>query len=68
VRDAVLLNAAAALVAAEGAAGGTGPAAGGAGAEDLHEAVHRQLAVAAASVDSGAAAAVLERWTAAPAS
>ena len=68
VRDAVLLNAAAALVAADGAADGAGPTAGGAGAEDLHEAVHRQLAVAAASVDSGAAAAVLERWTAATAS
>ncbi|TXR52764.1 anthranilate phosphoribosyltransferase [Quadrisphaera setariae] len=56
VRDAVLLNAAAALVAADGLAG------------DLHEDLRRQLAVAAASVDSGAAAAVLERWVAATAS
>ncbi|MBC3762344.1 anthranilate phosphoribosyltransferase [Quadrisphaera oryzae] len=56
VRDAVLLNAAAALVAAEGTAG------------DLHDALRHQLAVAAASVDSGAAASVLERWVAATSS
>ncbi|PWJ49879.1 anthranilate phosphoribosyltransferase [Quadrisphaera granulorum] len=53
VRDAVLLNAAAALVAADGLHG------------DLHDDLRAQLAVAAASVDSGAAAAVLERWVAA---
>ena len=50
VRDAVVLNAAAALVAAEGGGG------------DLHERMVGGLQRAAASVDSGAAADVLDRW------
>lgn len=52
VRDAVLLNAAAALVAAEP---GDGP---------LAERLTAGMAKAAAAVDSGAAKAVLERWVA----
>jgi anthranilate phosphoribosyltransferase len=50
VRDAVLLNAAAALVA-------YAP-----GSDTLDEQLGRQLAAAAASVDSGAAAEALQRW------
>lgn len=50
VRDAVLLNAAAALVAA------------GAGTGDLTDRMRTALAEAQASVDSGAAAEVLTRW------
>jgi anthranilate phosphoribosyltransferase len=61
VRDAVLLNAAAALVAVEAR-----ERAGGSGAHDLaaqlEERLVAALAVAAESVDSGAAAAVLDRW------
>jgi anthranilate phosphoribosyltransferase len=60
VRDAVLLNAAAALV-ADGAAGGSP---GGAG-ESLEPRLAAGMRVAADSVDSGAAGAVLERWVAA---
>ncbi len=51
VRDAVLLNAAAALVAYHGVAG------------DPLEALPRMTRRAADAVDSGAAAALLERWT-----
>ncbi len=53
VRDAVLLNAAAALVAYDGLVG------------DLEELLSAALPRAAAAVDSGAAAAVLDRWVAA---
>jgi anthranilate phosphoribosyltransferase len=53
VRDAVLLNAAGALVAAEGGGG------------DLAGRLSAALGRAAASVDSGAAGDVLERWVAA---
>jgi anthranilate phosphoribosyltransferase len=56
VRDAVLLNAAAALVAADAVPAG-----------DLTQRMTAALAVAAASIDSGAAAAALERWVAATA-
>ncbi len=52
VRETVLLNAAAALVAAAGAAGPSG----------LAQALAGSYAKAAAAVDSGAAAALLERW------
>jgi anthranilate phosphoribosyltransferase len=55
IRHAVLLNAAAALVAADGTAG-PGP---------LVDRLKAGLAEAAEAVDSGAAAAVLERWVAA---
>ena len=51
VRDAVLLNAAAALVAYEGLGGG-----------DLPTALRNGIGRAAQAVDSGAAAATLERW------
>ncbi len=54
VRDAVLLNAAAALVALGDATGGA--------PDDLDEAMAAGLVRAAESVDSGAAAASLERW------
>ncbi len=54
VRDAVLLNAAAALVAYDGVPSGDGP--------DLHDAVGDAYKRAATAVDSGAAAGVLERW------
>ena len=57
VRDAVLLNAAAALVALADSSG-TAP-------EGLDDAMVQALVVAAASVDSGAAAASLDRWVAA---
>lgn len=53
VRDAVLLNAAGALVAAEGGGG------------DLADRLSAALGRATASVDSGAAGDVLERWVAA---
>jgi anthranilate phosphoribosyltransferase len=56
VRDAVLLNAAAAVVASDGV-----PAAG----ESLDEALRAALVVVADAVDSGAAAATLEAWVAA---
>ncbi len=56
VRDAVLLNAAAAVVAAGAVPAGT-----------LVERMTAAMAVAAASIDSGAAAASLERWVAATA-
>ncbi len=55
VRDAVLLNAAAALVAC------------GTGTGDLEQRLAEGLTAAAAAVDSGAAAAVLERWVSASA-
>lgn len=57
VRDAVLLNAAAALVAREGNAGS-------AGGEQLHERLRGAMRRAAEAVDSGAAARLLERWIA----
>jgi anthranilate phosphoribosyltransferase len=53
VRDVVLLNAAAAIAAYDGLAG-----------ERLHDALARGLRLAAESVDSGAAAALLDRWVA----
>jgi anthranilate phosphoribosyltransferase len=53
VRDAVLLNAAAALAAVAGGAG------------NLHDRLRAGLERAAESVDSGAAAAALDRWVAA---
>lgn len=56
VRDAVLLNAAAALVAAEAVPDG-----------DLPVRMSAALALAAAAVDSGAAAQALDRWVAATA-
>ena len=55
VRDAVLVNAAAALVAADG----------GPGAQGLESALAAALPRAAAAVDDGAAAALLARWVAA---
>jgi anthranilate phosphoribosyltransferase len=58
VRDAVLLNAAAALVA-------LGDAVGATSGSDLHDALGAALAQAAESVDSGQAAGVLDRWVAA---
>jgi anthranilate phosphoribosyltransferase len=61
VRDAVLLNAAAALVAAD-----AHEQAGGISAEELagqlEDRLAAALAAAAGSVDSGAAGAVLDRW------
>jgi anthranilate phosphoribosyltransferase len=51
VRDAVLLNAAAAIAAHDGLA-----------RERLHDALARGLRIAAESVDSGAAAELLDRW------
>ncbi|MFF8827757.1 anthranilate phosphoribosyltransferase [Streptomyces sp. NPDC015131] len=60
VRDAVLLSAAAGIAALEGAAGVGGPAGSGTVTERLAAGVER----AAESIDSGAAAAVLERWAA----
>jgi anthranilate phosphoribosyltransferase len=58
VRDAVLLNAAAALVA-------LGDASGATTGTDLHDALRDGVAQAADAVDSGKAAAVLDRWVAA---
>jgi anthranilate phosphoribosyltransferase len=57
VRDAVLLNAGAALAAHD-------EAVTGAAATDLHAAVAAGQRRAAEAVDSGAAAALLERWSA----
>ena len=54
IRDAVLLNAAAALVSLDDAAG--------VGVADLDAAMQVGLARAASSVDDGSAAAALERW------
>ncbi len=51
VRDAVLLNAAAAIAAYDGLSAGR-----------LHDALTRGLTLAAEAVDSGAAAALLDRW------
>lgn len=63
VRDAVLLNAAAALVAAEAAAGDHVIDASGAVSPDaLNERLSRALRVVADAVDSGAGAELLERW------
>jgi anthranilate phosphoribosyltransferase len=56
VRDIVLLNAAAAITAAGGLSGLTSP-------DALAKALGDGLARAAAAVDSGAAAALLDRWT-----
>jgi anthranilate phosphoribosyltransferase len=53
VRDVVLLNAAAAIAAYDGLT-----------AERLHDALARGLRLAAESIDSGAAAALLDRWVA----
>jgi anthranilate phosphoribosyltransferase len=53
VRDVVLLNAAAAIAAYDGLSG-----------ERLHDALARGLRLARESVDSGAAAALLDRWVA----
>src|SRR5919197_4518178 len=53
IRDVVLLNAAAAIAAYDGMA-----------AERLHDALARGLRLAAESIDSGAAAQVLDRWVA----
>ncbi len=64
VRDAVLLNAAAALVAAD-AADDADPAAAGRASGDLVTRMRAALERAGESVDSGAAASVLERWVAA---
>jgi len=54
VRDAVLLNAAAAIAAHDGLSG-----------ERLHDALTRGLRIAAEAIDSGAAADLLQRWVAA---
>jgi anthranilate phosphoribosyltransferase len=64
VRDAVLLNASAALVAADGVqdAAGTGTGTTGVTEESLVPSMRAAWQIAADSVDSGAAAAVLERW------
>jgi anthranilate phosphoribosyltransferase len=51
VRDAVLLNAAGALVAHRRSAG-----------PDLHENLREQIAVAADAIDSGAATTLLDNW------
>jgi anthranilate phosphoribosyltransferase len=56
-RDAVLLNAGTALAVAAGAAGTS--------AVDVHEAIGLGIATAAEAIDSGGAAAQLERWVAA---
>ncbi|WP_375474991.1 anthranilate phosphoribosyltransferase [uncultured Jatrophihabitans sp.] len=73
VRDAVLLNAAAAIAAFDGrreaAGAGTGNGADGTGnglaAGRLHDALARGLRIAAETIDSGAAADLLGRWIAA---
>jgi anthranilate phosphoribosyltransferase len=69
VRDAVLLNAAAALVAA--GVGSSQPAgsggSGGGTAADLLDRLRPALVLAARSVDDGAAESVLDRWVAASA-
>jgi anthranilate phosphoribosyltransferase len=51
VRDTVLLNAAAGIAAYDGLAGAR-----------LHDALARGMQIAAESIDSGAAAALLDRW------
>jgi anthranilate phosphoribosyltransferase len=53
VRDVVRLNAAAAIAAYDGLSG-----------ERLHDALARGLRLATEAIDSGAAAAVLDRWVA----
>lgn len=68
VRDAVLLNAAAALVAADAADDAESSVDGGQGGDDLMSRMARALSRAAAAIDSGAAADVLQRWVAATAS
>ncbi|WP_426560862.1 anthranilate phosphoribosyltransferase [Angustibacter sp. McL0619] len=65
VRDAVLLNAASALVAADAADDAPTP---GGGTGGLVERLGHALARAAQSVDSGSAAQALDRWVAATAS
>jgi anthranilate phosphoribosyltransferase len=65
VRDAVLLNAAAALVAMDGAVDGTADGVTGAGRLSLGDRLSAGLRDAAEAVDSGAAADVLARWVAA---
>jgi anthranilate phosphoribosyltransferase len=61
VRDAVLLNAAAALVAA-GAVDGNDSADSGNAADDVTKQIGAALEKAARSIDSGAAAQVLDQW------
>ncbi len=61
VRDAVLLNAAAALVAADAASAATSATASGS-SDALEERLAGALTRAAESLDSGAAASALERW------
>jgi anthranilate phosphoribosyltransferase len=72
VRDAVLLNAAAALVAADAATGSAvtaqGSAPGSSTAEALTQKLSGALESAARAVDSGAAAELLDRWIKASAS
>ena len=68
VRDIVLLNAAAAITAARLGASGSGPGSGEArvtcsDSDSLTKALGDGLARAAAAVDSGAAADLLDRWT-----
>ncbi|MGC5013881.1 anthranilate phosphoribosyltransferase [Streptosporangium sp. DT93] len=62
VRDAVLLNAAAALVAFDGVTGGASAAGAGSAVEDLDAAMAAGYERAVRAVDSGAAAGALERW------
>jgi anthranilate phosphoribosyltransferase len=66
VRDAVLLNAAGALVARDGwgGTGSTGSAGGAGSVGDLASALRAGIAPAAEAVDSGAAADTLRRWIA----
>lgn len=74
IRDAVLLNAAAAIVAADGVSGGVGGGVGGGvnavgpDPAPLLDRLEPALRVAERSVDSGAAADVLQRWVKASAS
>ncbi|MEV4414725.1 anthranilate phosphoribosyltransferase [Catellatospora sp. NPDC049609] len=65
VRDAVLVNTAAALTAHDWAVAGAGPADPDTIAEEFTDALHANMRRAAEAIDSGAAAAVLERWVAA---
>ena len=62
VRETVLLNAAAALAAESGVAGTAGDPGAAAGAPDLAGALASGYQRAATAVDSGAAAALLDRW------
>lgn len=64
VRDAVVLNAAAALVAERGAGATTGPS-GSSPREQLVVQLREAIDRCRSAVDSGAAAALLERWVAA---